>query len=487
MRYEDATEFLTGRINYERSSTLPYRSRCFKLQRMEDLLELVGSPHRALRAIHITGTKGKGSCAAMVSSILREAGYRVGLFTSPHLETVRERLVINGAMCEESCFAALIERLIPAVHKVDEMAESRGYIHGPTYFEIVTAAAFLYFAQEGVDFAVLEVGLGGRLDATNVCRPVVAIITSVSFDHTEQLGNSLESIAREKAGIIKPGVRTVSGVMQPGPREVIEEVAGRVQSPVWQLGRDFWYESSNVGVDNSEKDGPARLVNVFDYHFHPADVDEVQVEGQISRAVGYSRSFCLSRLSLPLLGEHQAANASVGITAILELRARGWPISDEAIRSGLARIKWPGRVEVLLTEPVVIVDGAHNEASIVALVDTIDRYLPGRTLRVLFGSSRDKEVAAMLRVLIPKAAQLVFTQCTDTPRAMPASELGSLAQILGAKAGQVVVEPCAQGAWRLLRSRASPGDVLCVTGSLFLVGELRRFIVEELGRPGSIT
>ncbi len=480
MQFQEAIDFLTGRINYERSSDLPYRSRCFKLRRMEDLLELVGSPHREIRAVHITGTKGKGSCVAMVSSILRKANFKVGCFTSPHLESVRERLVINGTICPEERFAQLVERLIPAVGTVDKLAENRGYIHGPTYFEILTAAAFLYFAEENVDLAILEVGLGGRLDATNVCQPLVAVITNVSLDHTEQLGSTLESICREKAGIIKPGVRTVSGVVDSGPRKVVKEVASRVGSPVWELGRDFHYRYYGAEKSRSERISACRFTTRFDYRFSAGEPRGGKQSDPFGWRTQEEGHYSLDHLEVPLLGEHQAANAAVALSVILQLRKLGWKIDDAAIRDGLAGTYWPGRIEIVCLAPSVVLDGAHNAASMAALLRTLREYFPDRRLLVLFGTNRDKDVVGMLRLLIPVITLLVLTQCTDNPRAIPADELLAIARHVGAAEDRLVAIPDPLAAWQVLRSQADGHDLLCVTGSLFLVGQLRRHIYQEL-------
>ncbi|MCS7238584.1 MAG: bifunctional folylpolyglutamate synthase/dihydrofolate synthase [Thermoguttaceae bacterium] len=478
MNYQQALEYLNSRINFERAAAIPYQSRCFKLQRMEDLLALVGSPHRSLRAIHIAGTKGKGSTAAMISSILSRAGYRVGRFTSPHLETVRERLVVDGQICPQDQFAQLIRQLISAIEEVDKKAEARGYLHGPTYFEIVTAAAFLYFAQEDVDFAVLEVGLGGRLDATNVCLPLVTVVTSISFDHMDQLGYSLASIAREKAGIIKRGVPSISGVREPEAREVIEAVCAQVGSPLRQLGVDFDYSFYPPQTAFADQVDTSLLCTIFDY------VENVPRTSGEDPPGGSASAVALSKLAVSLLGEHQAANGAVAVATVRELVRQGWEVSEATIREGLRETSWPGRVEVLCTKPVVILDGAHNQASMAALLQTLRTYFGKRRLLVLFGTSRDKDVAGMLKCLLAEADLLVLTQVADNPRAMPAEELAQLAQQLGAKADSLRVVAQAFPAWQALKHLASPRDVLCVTGSLFLVGELRRPIIADLTGAG---
>jgi dihydrofolate synthase/folylpolyglutamate synthase len=490
--YPAALRFLESRINYEVTRGIPYRSQCFKLQRMEDLLAFVGAPHKSLRAVHIAGTKGKGSTAVMVSSILREAGYRVGCFTSPHLETVLERLTIDGRMCSEEEFADLIGQLVPAVEQVDREASARGYLHGPTYFEIVTATAFLWFAQRQVDFAVLEVGLGGRLDATNVCFPVVTAITSISMDHMEQLGYSLASIAREKAGIIKPGVVTVSGVVGEGC-EVIQAVCTQVGSPLRQLGRDFWYVFHKPDPKSQEE----LLGNgeLFETTLDFAGVGELRGVGNcisksdaghgystITMAEDNSANWVLENLRVPLLGEHQAANAAVAVAIVAEVARQGWTVDEVAIRQGLMKTRWPARVEVLHRRPLVILDGAHNGASVEAAVRTIRQFFGLRPLWVLFGTSRDKDVKSMLEILLPECKLMMFTQYSSTGRALGVDELFRSAIELGAKEDKLRANPDPIAAWRDFYQQVPANGILLVIGSLFLAGRLRRVMIQDLAR-----
>src|SRR4051794_39509914 len=294
------SEFLQQRINYERTTNVPYSAAAeFKLDRMGRLMLLLGDPHLGLKAIHIAGTKGKGSTAAMIAAILQAAGYRTGLYTSPHLKCVEERVVIDGQPCPSADFLGLAEQVMPAVEQLDREAEATGGL-GPTFFEVTTAMAFLRFAQLKVDAAVLEVGLGGRLDSTNVCVPEVCIITSISFDHTKQLGNTLAAIAGEKAGIIKPGVPVVSGVIEPEPRETIAARAAAVGAPLIQRGVDF-----DFSIPLTTHHSPLNTHQIFDYR-EPAP------------------PYRLANVQLAMLGAPQAANAAAAIAAVSSLRARGW-------------------------------------------------------------------------------------------------------------------------------------------------------------------
>jgi dihydrofolate synthase/folylpolyglutamate synthase len=446
--YETALEFLLHRVNYERTSHIPYQSDGFKLDRMRQLLAAVGDPHLALKAVHIAGTKGKGSTAAMIAAVLMKAGYTTGLYTSPHLERIEERVAIDGAICPEARLVALAARLQEAV---DRIGETDG---GPTFFEITTALAFLHFAESKVDAAVLEVGLGGRLDSTNVCRPEVTVITSISFDHMRQLGNTLAAIAGEKAGIIKPDVPVISGVVRDEPQQVIAERAREAHSPLYQRGVDFGF---------TRRLSSAAAAEVIDYWE--------------SRKDGLENSSAEIRdLALAMPGEHQAANAACAVAAVLRLNERGWEISEEAIRTGLAIARCPARIELLSGQPAVVLDVAHNPASIAALLDVLDERLPGRRKVLIFASSKDKDYAAMLRLVLAQFDAVVLTQYVQNPRAMEAEQLALVVREMTAPAhGPAVIEAAATPAEALARARrlAGPDDVLCITGSFFLAAELR--------------
>jgi len=437
-------EFLLRRINYERTTTVPYQSPDFKLDRMRRLLGLLGDPHLGLKAIHIAGTKGKGSTAAMVAQILQSAGYRTGLYTSPHLDRIEERIQIDGQLCPAGQFQALANQVEPAVEKLDAEAAADG-ANGPTFFEVTTAMAFLHFAQANVAAAVLEVGLGGRLDSTNVCQPEVCIITSISFDHTRQLGNTLAAIAGEKAGIIKPHIPVVSGVLDPEPKDVITARAHELNAPLIQRGVDY---------DFSIPQSP----QTFDYHQPGSE---------------------LQGLQLSLLGAHQAANAVAAVAAIHVLRNRGWSITDDAIRQGLASTRCVARIEQISTAPAIILDVAHNLASIEALLHVLrERFSPARSI-LIFASSKDKDYCGMLGLLLPAFDTIFLTNYINNPRAMPAESLLAIAQEMRAKQTDRNYHPILhattrpQDALRLARAIATPHDLICITGSFFLAAELR--------------
>ncbi len=445
--YEQALQFLFGRINYERLHGEAYSAHDLKLDRMRWLLNLLGNPQEQLPAVHVAGTKGKGSTCAMVASILAAAGRQAGLYISPHITTFEERMTVNGRRPSPSELVGLINRVRGPVAEMDRLSQRMP----PTYFEIATALAWFYFLDQHSDIAVLETGLGGRLDSTNVCRPIVTCITNISRDHTHLLGHTVELIAAEKAGIIKPGVPVVSGVSQPETIEVIERFAQVHRAPLWLLNRDI------------EITGIKRNV-----------VDNEHQETRISVRTPLSH---WNEIRVPLRGRHQADNTALALGIIDRLRLAGLSIPDAAVRSGLSQVDWPARVEVVGREPTVIIDAAHNWASAKALVATLRDDFPRRRRILIFASTRDKDVRGQLRLLLPEFETVILTRYVDNPRAVPPEELRCIASALSDQPVHVTEEPAS--AWKLARKLAAPEDLIVVTGSFFLVAELRELIVGE--------
>lgn len=452
---EAALAFLYGRIDYERLPAVPYDVREFKLDRMHELLRRLGNPEAGLPIVHVAGTKGKGSTSAMIAAVLSAAGFRTGLFTSPHLDRLEERMTIDGRQCSADEFVDLVQQVQTVAAAMDGPSATDGdLLCGPTYFELTTALALLHFAAHRVDAAVLEVGMGGRLDSTNVCQPRVSVITTISFDHTKQLGNTLAAIAREKAGIIKPGVPVVSGVLLDEPREAIAAVARQLGSPLQQLGRDFQ----------------------FTYE-PPRAVDEWADTGRLDFQTRQAGARSLLGLRCGLLGRHQAHNAAVALATLNELERQGWTIPEAAIRRGLADVRWPARVEVVGRHPTVIIDAAHNTASVSALIDTLTESFSRRRRVLIFATTRDKDVSGMLRLLLPEFDEIVFTRYTNNPRFVPPEDLQLMAGELGARPTQVCADPAL--AWNTVRSMARPDDLVCVTGSFFIAAEMRNEIARR--------
>ena len=455
-RRDAALRFLYDRIDYERARNVPYRKQEFKLERMRELLTRLGSPQRALPIVHVAGTKGKGSTAALIGSVLSAAALRAGVFTSPHLDRIEERIAIDGRPCSAAELVALVDNLRPAVAAMDQAAAAGDPVEiGPTYFEITTAMALTHFANRKVDAAVLEVGLGGRLDSTNVCQPRVSVITSISFDHTKQLGNTLESIAREKAGIVKPGVPVVSGVLQPSPRRVIRHVCLRQGCRLVELGVDF------------------------DFNYRPPRrLDVAPALGKLDfRYLGGDHRHAYRDVSLGLLGRHQAANAAVALATLAELRQAGWQIPEDAVRAGLAEVRWPARVELVARRPAIVIDAAHNPASVDALVEVLAESFSPRRRLLVFATTQEKDARGMLARLLPSFDEVIFTRYLNNPRATPPEELASLGAGLTGRHYPVCSQPAA--AWAEIRSVATPEDLICVTGSFFIAAEIRAMLNHE--------
>ncbi len=417
MTYSSAVDYLYG---------LQRHGIKLGLETMEALLERLGRPHRRLRALHVGGTNGKGSTAAMAASVLRCAGLRVGLYTSPHLVDFRERIRVNGSMISEDDVAGLTERVREASAGLE-----------PTFFETTTAVALLQFAEAGVDMAVIEVGLGGRFDATNVLMPDVCAITTIGLDHQEYLGPTEEAIAFEKAGIIKPGRPVVLGALSPSARGVIVEVAEARSAPVRELGRDFAVV----------EEGPER----FDYR---------------------SAEHHLRDLTCGLAGRHQLDNAACAL-ALLEAAGGGlWAQAEPAAAEGLRRVQWEGRLEIIEQHPTVLLDGAHNPSgaeSLAAYLRDFRRRRPGGRVLLVVAMMRDKDHAAFMAPLEPLVSEVFVTQAA-LARSASAPELRA---VLAGWRQPVHTAPIPAEALAEAKRRASPDDLVCVTGSLMLVGEIK--------------
>jgi dihydrofolate synthase/folylpolyglutamate synthase len=448
MTYDEAIRFWFDRVNYEVRSPLPSD---LKLDRMRALLDHLGNPHQRLRIVHVAGSKGKGSTSAMLETIARCAGYRTGLFTSPHLSATEERIQVDGQPISAAELAALMADIRPCVEAVDRR-RAAGAV-GVTFFEIATALGLLHFVRRRVELAVLEVGLGGRFDSTNVCLPALAIITSISYDHTQQLGNTLTSIAGEKAGIIKPGRPTLSGARASEARAVIEHTCRQRHAPLRQLDVDIRYEHVAGEITARATRLPRLRVETRRRHWPEMEV--------------------------ALLGEHQAANAALAVAAVEELRDQGFHLDDDVVKTALATVQWPARMEVLGRRPLVVVDCAHNVASAEALAETLRVSFPmprpdngnaaGRRLLV-FAGSNDKDLAGMLHVLAPLFSAAYLTR-SHSPRSMLPGELLELWRRYSSQ--PATAHESALEAWQAARAAAGPGDLICITGSVFLAGELR--------------
>jgi len=437
MNYEAAVGYLLS-LGRELAAPTQAAAAKFDLQNIATLSERLGRPDRAYPSAHIAGTNGKGSTAAFLESILRHAGFRTGLNTSPHLEKINERIRVNGKEISDEAFAATFTR----VQELNEELLAAGKLRAhPTYFECVTAMAFEYCARARVEFGVFEVGLGGRLDATNILTPVISVITRVDFDHENFLGHSLPEIAREKAGIIKTGVPVIVAEQHPETLEVIRARAQQLGSAVIETAAAFRVEKESVENGRST-----------------ARVTEVE-------------SGWVCEIAPKLPGRHQIQNALHAVATARWLQKRGYRIPDEAIADGIAKAEWPGRLEKLQTRPDVYLDGAHNPSAARELAVFWEQNLAGRKIRLVFGALRDKAVDEIAGILFPHAAEVIFTQ----PRTTRAISVAQLAEIAAHHAVRykVVAEP--EAALEYALERAAADDAIFVAGSLYLVGQLRHY------------
>jgi dihydrofolate synthase / folylpolyglutamate synthase len=433
--YSKVLRYLGTLNDYERLRIVRYNNETFNLDRMRSLLRKLGNPQTRFRTVHVAGTKGKGSTCAMVAGMLSACGYKVGLYTSPHLVDLRERIQINGEMISKNDFVRLARQLKPII------AHSRPT---PTYFDVLTAMAFKYFAERKVDIGVIETGLGGRLDSTNVLTPEVTAITSISHDHMAQLGPTLRQIATEKAGIFKHGVPAVSVIQDPEAQAALTAVAEKVGAPLDYCG-------STVE---------------FSYRF------------ESSRMLGPHNRVCLTtpnskfeHLAVPLIGEHQAINCGLALCIIDKLKTRGIAINDARAMEGLAKVQLPGRMEMLSQVPRVIGDGAHNAASLDALMRAIGQHIPYDSMVLIFGCCADKDVPGMLERITSGADKVIFTR-VDNVRSADPHELAARYVELYGKMAQVA--DTLEESLEIARRAVTKEDLICITGSFYLVGEAKR-------------
>ncbi len=442
--YQQALDYLYSFVDYSLTRNLRYSPEKFDLGRMAALMASLGNPHRAYPLIHIAGTKGKGSTAAMCAAALQAAGYRVGFYTSPHLQDFNERIQVDGTYISHGELVEVVETLKPYVARIERL----------TTFEITTAAAFLYFKQQNVNAAVIEVGLGGRLDATNVVDPLVAVITSLSMDHMAVLGDTLAKIAFEKAGIIKPGRPVVLSPQKDEARQVVERVAQERHARLIQVGKDFLFAPLSHTLER-------QTLAVW-----PAQDQALADE---FKASGGRTTWQPTRLTIPLLGYHQVENAAAAYAALQVARQEGLAVPEAAIVAGFNKVSWPARFEFLCRLPILVVDSAHNRDSALKLRLALDDYLPGMPVILLFGASEDKDVAGMFAELLPHVRQLITTQSIH-PRAMDANKLVELAQPFGKPAQAVVpVELALETALQLAGQEAA----VVAAGSLFVAAAVR--------------
>ena len=442
--YAKALRFLSTLSDYERLRIVRYNSQNFDLDRMRTLLKKLGNPQDHFRSVHVAGTKGKGSTCAMIEAMVRANGYKTGLYSSPHLVDIRERICVNGDTISQAEFARLVRLLEPIVMRMKPL---------PTYFDVLTAIAFKYFADQKVEVAVVETGLGGRLDSTNVVKPEVTAITSISKDHMAQLGSTLARIAEEKAGIFKPGIAAVSAPQEPEVESVLKRIAEGVGAPLDIAGKSI----------------------EFSYRFESS-----RLQGPHNRVCLSTANSKFEHLAVPLLGEHQALNCGVALAVVDRLKLRGLTLSDAKSMEGLAKCSLPGRMEMVSHTPRVLVDGAHNAASLDAMMRAIGQHIPYDSMVVIFGCCADKDVSGMLERITSGADKVIFTK-VDNIRSADPNELAARYVELYGKMAQVA--PTLADALAIAHRAVTKEDLICITGSMYLVGEAKKHFANQPARP----
>jgi dihydrofolate synthase/folylpolyglutamate synthase len=457
-RYLAAINHLLDRINYEKATDRPYNKNNFKLDRMAHFLELLGNPQLQAPVVHIAGTKGKGSVSWFLAEAFRKNGMKTGLYTSPHLVDLEERFVVDSEPIEPQELVEILQQMRQA-----EEACSQSPHGPPTFFEMATAIGWLAFSNRKTDINVIEVGLGGRLDSTNVCSPAICVITSISYDHQQQLGNTLAQIAAEKAGIIKPSIPVICGARVPEAYEIIQQKAIEQNSDLLQLGRDFHSQWRPM---------PQNLAAILAYSDARPEV---------------------RHYTLRMLGKHQADNAAIAVATWDKLKELGLNLSDQALAESLANTQVPARLEVLSKSPYWILDTAHNEASIDALVDTLETYFPKHPKSVVFACSKDKKASEMLDRLTKFADRVILTQYHSNPRFTPVDKLLSIAQrSAGTSRCEIRWASDLQAALALSHEPLASGQqaktaVHIITGSFFIASEAKSHFALDGQSGGKLT
>jgi len=434
--YQQAIDYLFKRTDYEKEEALRYNITTFSLERMEKLLSLLGDPHRKIPTVHIAGTKGKGSTATMLAKMLEANDYKVGLYTSPHILHLHERISINSEMVSESEMRGLLNRVYAPVEKMSKTDP-------PTFFEIMTALAFMHFTDKQVDIAIIETGLGGRLDSTNVIKPAVIGITSLSIDHQQQLGETIDSIAMEKAGVLKRGVPVVTVQQEPAAMNVLRTTAISLKAPLSVTGSDIDFSHR---FETSREHGPHTRVCLT------------------------TPTSKFEHLKVPLHGKHQAINCGLALAMLDKLKSVGFKIDNEKASEGLQKVTLPGRMEMISNDPRIMIDAAHNAASIRALIHAIGQNIPYDSMVVIFGCNNDKDIMGMLHELQYGADKVIFTR-SNSAKAVSPEDLAEMYTELCGKMCQSA--PSLDPALQLAKSAVSREDLICITGSFYLIGQAK--------------
>jgi len=434
--YKEAIRYLFGKTDYEKERGLRYNITTFNLARMEKLLSLLGEPHNKIATAHIAGTKGKGSTATMLAKMLEANHYNVGLYTSPHVLHLHERITVNSEMISEREMLGLMNRLYTPVEKISKTDPL-------TFFEIMTTLAFLHFVDKKVDIAVIETGMGGRLDSTNVIKPKVVGITSLSIDHQHQLGNTIDSIAKEKAGVFKRGVPAVTVEQEAAAMRVLKSQATTTKAPLSVTGDD---------ID-------------FSYRFETS-----REHGPHTRICLTTQTSKFEHLRVPLPGKHQAINCGLALAMLDKLKSSGYEIDNEKATKGLHSVSLTGRMEMICDDPRIMIDAAHNAASIETLIHAIGQNIPYDSMVVIFGCNNDKDIKGMLRKLQYGADKVIFTR-SNSAKAMSPQDLADMYTEMCSKMYQTAMS--LGEALRLAKNAVGREDLICITGSFYLIGEAK--------------
>ncbi len=441
--YEEAVEFFLQAVDYERLTNYKYDLVSFNLKRMEEILSVVDDPHKGGLYVHITGTKGKGSTAIMIATALQTMGYNTGLFTSPHLVSLEERIKVNNRTISQKMVVELVNELRPYI----ERKRFEDFDLSPTFFETITAIALLYFARKKVDISVMEVGLGGRLDATNIVSPLVSVITTIGYDHTDKLGTTLKSIAGEKAGIIKEGVPVVSSLQEPEALSVISRCCREKQSRLCLIGRDVLIRD----VRKQNRGGPY---------------------GTECTMSTWRREY--KDMFIPLIGVHQVENCATALGSLEILADNNHiKIDDESVRNAFSRVRLPARIEVVSREPFIVLDTAHTTASMKVLRESLEENFSFDYLVLLIGLSGDKDIEGIFQEITPAVDELVLTR-TGNPREADPGQLAGIAQQFFHKK-PIVIEDIGDALKETMKI-AEANSLICVTGSFYLAGKVKEIL-----------
>ena len=436
--YDKALDFIYSQIDFSLTKQQRYSEEVFNLDRMRQFMHRLGNPQNTYKTIHVAGTKGKGSISAMIASVLVSAGYQTGFYSSPHMLDYTERIQVNGASIKSDDFLDIVNEIYPIIQVV----------HGLTTFEITTAIAFQHFMKKEIDFGVIEVGLGGRLDATNIITPEVSVIASISLDHMAILGDTIEAIASEKAGIIKKGVPVVVSPQKKSVMRVFEEKSKQEGAQIFKNTELVKYHSRSSTLE--AQDFTISFPTSIMHNDGIGDVDHMQIQ-------------------IPLLGKHQMENAGTAFCVLKILQGNGFTITEKNIQDGLRNVKWPGRFEVLQQQPFVIVDAAHNNESSLRLIETIQELFPLEKITLIFGASEDKDIEGMLRNFAQISKRIIFTKSTHPRAADPEVMQKHITSLL---CDTIIIEDV-QEALKFALKEAQEEEIIVASGSIFIAAAVR--------------